>query len=168
MVRVTQGGFGLRRGKMTIKDRKSRGYKANQNVKQQGYLLISTIFLLFFTALFSQSMIRISASQLVQLQQVATAYQAKTALNISEKILMDYIANNGLPNRGEINTSNGIVKIEKKKDYLYELTLIQANNDRISKDVIIEFQEVDNEVEDVIENSEDTEDVEENIVILEE
>lgn len=115
---------------------------------EQGYLLISTLFFLMFSGLFSHSIIKISGNQIMQLRQFSTSYHAKGALNMSEELLRTYIKeNNDIPEHGQIKTSIGDVEISKKSEELFQLTITLENNQKISKDVSIEADKSDEDLE---------------------
>lgn len=115
---------------------------------EQGYLLISTLFFLMFSGLFSHSIIKISGNQIIQLKQFSTSYHAKGALNMSKELLDTYIEeNNDIPEQGQIKTSIGDVEIRKKSENLLQLTITLENNQTISKDVSIKEDKSDGNME---------------------
>lgn len=115
---------------------------------EQGYLLISTLFFLMFSGLFSHSIIKISGNQIMQLRQFSTSYHAKGALNMSEELLKTYIEeNNDIPEQGQIKTSIGNVEINKESEELFQLTITLENNQEISKDVSIKANKSDEDLE---------------------
>lgn len=93
---------------------------------ENGFLLISTLFFLLFTGLFSQSIIKISSYQIIQLRQYSSAYEAKGTLNMGEKLLIDYITENQEnPSSGRLKTSTGDIEMVKESDdkYIFKITL---------------------------------------------
>lgn len=105
---------------------------------EQGYLLISTLFFLMFSGLFSHSIIKISGNQITQLRQFSTSYQAEGALNMGEGLLKTYIEeNDDIPKQGQIKTSIGDIEINKQSEELFQLTITLGNNQKVSKDVQI-------------------------------
>lgn len=115
---------------------------------EQGYLLISTLFFLMFSGLFSHSIIKISGNQIMQLRQFSTSYHAKGALNMSEELLKTYIEeNNDIPEQGQIKTSIGNVEINKESEKLFQLTITLENNQEISKDVSIKTNKSEEDLE---------------------
>lgn len=109
--------------------------------------MLSTLFLFVLTALFLQSAINISANYIIQSNQIASAYQARTALNMSERLLKDYIIenNNDLPVKAEIASSAGRINIVKSSNNSYEAVITQENGLRYTKEIIIELVEEDAE-----------------------
>lgn len=95
-------------------DRRSGRVKRGSRIdfkSEKGYLLVSTLFFLVFSAIFAGSMIRISGIQILQYNQLTTAYEAKAALNMSETILLEHLESNETLNNGEISTSVGEIVI---------------------------------------------------------
>lgn len=95
---------------------------------EHGYLLMSTLFFLVFTGLFTQMLIKISGNHIIQLRQFSEAYQAKAALNMSESILKQYIeSNKEAPEKGKITTSIGLVNLQKRSEEEFMLKVTLAN-----------------------------------------
>ncbi len=107
--------------------------------QNEGYVLISTLFFLMLSGLFSHSVIQVSSNHLLQLRQLTTAYEMKTALNMSEAILQGEFEKGKVPLEGSIHTSAGEVKIKGKKQneqVTYNFTLLRENGDTYRKEVI--------------------------------
>ena len=102
--------------------------------------MFSTLFLLVLTGIFLQGVIKISANHIIQLNQISSTYQAKTALNMSEKILKDYILENNdeLPNKAEISSSAGNIEIRKNTSNDYDAVITQKNGLKFNKKIKIE------------------------------
>lgn len=90
-----------------------------------------------------QSMIKISASYIIQSNQISSAYQAKTALNMSEKILKDYLVDHPheYPKKVELSSSAGHVVLLKNTSDTYEAKITQENGRQFTK--IIEIEEIE-------------------------
>lgn len=128
---------------------------------ENGYLLISTLFFLIFSGLFSHSVIKISSHQIIQLRQYSSAYQAKGALNMGEELLKNYVQeNNDVPTSGKINTSVGdIVMMKESEDkFIFKITL--KNGITYFKNVEMDIKNSDNKVEEETENIPDIEEAE--------
>ena len=111
---------------------------------EQGYLLISTIFFLVFSGLFSHSLIRISGNQIMQLRQFKTAYEAKAAMNMGEVLLEDYMEEENIsPKKGKIKTSVGDINIKKKSEINYQLTITLENGEIFSKEIKVKSKKID-------------------------
>lgn len=121
--------------------------KLGEFKSEKGYLMLSTLFLLVLTSLLLQSVIKISTNHIIQLNQVSSAYQARTALNMSEKILETYIVDNDyeLPGEIEISSSVGNIKIIKKINSEYEAVITQKNGTQFAKEIVIEMPGNDDE-----------------------
>lgn len=121
--------------------------------------MLSTLFLLVLTAVLLQSVIKISANYIVQLNQISSSYQARAALNMSERILNDYIVdnNNELPEEAEISSSVGKIKIVKRTKNTYDAVITQENGLQFTKKINIDSYETDEEqTEENIEESTDS------------
>lgn len=83
---------------------------------------------------------------MIQLNQISSAYQAKTALNVSERILKDYILDNPheLPTEVEISSSAGRIKIVRMETDGYEAIITQENGLQFNKVIKIEHYEKEN------------------------
>ncbi len=107
---------------------------------EQGYLLITTLYILIFSGLFSHSVIKISVHQMVQLNQLSMGYLAKGTLNMGEDLLKNYIEEQDtLPEQGEIKTSNGQITITKTSTNEYKLELKTKEGYSFKKSVIIQL-----------------------------
>lgn len=115
---------------------------------ENGYLLISTLFFLIFSGLFSHSIIKISTHQIVQLRQYSSAYQAKGALNMSEELLYKYILENeDTPSSGRIKTSAGDIEMVKESDDKFILKLTLKNGVQYFKETKVDVKSQDIDVE---------------------
>lgn len=105
--------------------------------------MLSTLFLLVLSGILLQGTIKISANYIIQLNQISAAYQAKTALNMSEKMLKDYIVenNNELPSEVQLSSSIGYVQITKNKRDEYEAVITHKNGVQFTKKITIEKHE---------------------------
>lgn len=123
-------------------------------------MLISTLFFLIFSGLFSQSLIKISGNHIVQLQQLSSAYEAKTTLNMSKEILKQKVEREEIPKEGSIVTSAGTVLIEREEissEYIFTLTLTTNKRGQYSDEFVVALpEEEDTEV-----NEEEAEEKEE-------
>lgn len=125
---------------------------------EQGYLLISTLFFLIFSGLFSHSIIKISGQQIMQLRQFATAYEAKGALNMSEELLKNYIdKNKEYPKQGHIKTSIGNIEIKQQSKEFFQLIITLENGIKFSRDVKVPINISEENLEDTKEESNLTE-----------
>lgn len=132
-----------RRGRRDRRDRRLTDFKS-----EKGYLLISTLFFLVFSGLFSHSMIKISGNQIMQLRQFSTAYKAKGAMNIGEELLKTYLEEeNEPPERGQIRTSVGDIFIKKKSDVSYQLLLTLNNGANFSREVKVPSKRIEEPIE---------------------
>lgn len=112
----------------------------------KGYLLLSALWLLIFSGIFSQGIIKISANHIIQLKQISTAYQAKSALNMSEQLLKKYIQENTqLPEEGTIQTSVGTITVTKKSKTKYMLILTEENQEQYVKETIVTLPKIEDE-----------------------
>lgn len=107
--------------------------------------MVSTLFFVLFSALFAQSMIKIVSTQMIQLNQLTNSYQAKAALNMGKRILIQEIEEHSYPSSGEIYTSIGRIEMSQQEignGRWYELTLITKTSmiytDRIFFEIIDE------------------------------
>lgn len=116
---------------------------------ENGYLMLTTLFMLILSGIFTHGMIKISANHLIQLHQLSSTYQAKAALNMGETLLNEYIISRDykLPERAIISTSIGEVQIIKKTANEYQATIIQTNNDEFSKNIKIELPKTEDSQE---------------------
>lgn len=129
--------------------RNKRSRRRHQLKSEKGYLLISTLFFLMFSGLFAQSMIKIVGNQMIQFRQISSAYQAKSALNMSKELLRQEINKNDIPNGGTINTSMGPVIIkreERKEEYTFELILIINSGEQYSDDFTISIPKTEKDL----------------------
>jgi len=120
----------------------------------KGYLLVSTLFFLVLSGLFSSSIIQVSGNHIIQLKQLATSYEAKSALNMSKQILAKEIKNSEIPTEGVVETSLGDVSIAREETddiYTFTLTLTTTSGTKYSDDLqvaILEPEEEQEELED--------------------
>lgn len=107
---------------------------------EKGYLMLSTLYLLILTGIFSQSIIKTSANYIIQLNQISSAYQTKAAVNMTERILKDYIVENNyeLPETGKISSSIGNIEVMKITDEEYEVIITQRNGNKVNEKIKIE------------------------------
>lgn len=151
--------------------------KESMNLQsEKGYLMLSTLYLLILTGIFSQSIIKTSANYIIQLNQISSAYQTKVAVNMTERILKDYIVENNyeLPETGKISSSIGNIEVMKITDEEYEVIITQRNGNKVNEKIKIEnykneeddkldFDDVYNETEtNIIDNPEMLKDILEN------
>lgn len=128
-----------------LEKRRQRRIRLVSFQAEEGYLMLSTLFLLVLTGIFLQSAINISANYIIQLNQLSMAYQAKTALNMSERILHDYITehSNELPEQGELSSSVGNIKMTKKTKNCYDAVLTQKNGVQTKKRIYLDRIDAD-------------------------
>lgn len=122
--------------------------------EENGYLLVSTLFFLIFSGLFSHSVMQLASNNLIQLNQLSNAYQAKAVLEMSANLLNNEIEKNHYPEQGQIDTSIGSVEMSRKEvgeEYHYKFLLSDKNDMTYIKDVYVE----------IVENEEETEQTEE-------
>ena len=115
---------------------------------ERGYLLISTLFFLIFSGLFSQSIIKISGNHIIQLQQISSAYQAKTALNMSKELLKQKTELEEIPEKGSMTTSLGTILIKRREtatEYIFTLTLTTNSEAQYSDQLTITRSEAEEE-----------------------
>lgn len=89
-------------------------------------------------------MIRISGIQILQYNQLTTAYEAKAALNMSETILLDHLETNETLNKGEMNTSVGKIIISSQNQMegiMYHLNLSTSKGLNFTRNVWVEHEE---------------------------
>jgi len=126
------GKLGRRRERKQLKIKALRSEKC--------YLLLTTLFFLVLSGLFSHAIVKISVNQIIQLHQFSTAYQAKGALNMGEEILQSEIEkNNRIPTNGSISTSLGEIKMMRISEDTFQLTLTIENGKKFSKNHEINF-----------------------------
>lgn len=145
-------------GVLAGKRNRKQGGSRDRLTSEKGYLLLSTVFFLMFSGLFAQSMIKVAGNHVIQLRQLSGAYEAKSALNISEEILLQETRENELPVEGLIKTSEGRVSIKSKvneNEYLYTLTLTTNNGAQFSKDLIVAIPERKEDLKDEPEEPEE-------------
>lgn len=129
-----------------LERRKSRKRVAKLQ-SENGYLMLSTLFLLVLIGIFMQSMIKISSNHIVQLNQIASSYQARTALNLTVQSVSNYIDKNDgkFINRASFLTSVGKVKIKQLTHNKYRAILIQEDGFEYTKIFEISSLETDAE-----------------------
>lgn len=107
--------------------------------ENDGYVLISTLFFLLLSGLFSQSVIQVSSNYVTQLRQVNVSYEAKAALNMSERLLLQELEGQVTPIDATISTSAGEVKIKgriESNQIISKLTLVKENGNTYLKEVV--------------------------------
>ena len=106
---------------------------------EEGYLLISTLFFLLFSSIFTASMIRISGNQILQYNQLTIAYESKAALNMAENLLLEYVNEHGPVKEGSVQTSIGEINlsvVDESKGITYLLTLEGDTGYNYSKEIL--------------------------------
>lgn len=113
---------------------------------------MSTLYILIFTSLFLQMIIKISGNHILQLRQFSEAYQAKSTLNMSEYLLNEYVEiNEEIPDKGKITTSLGQVTINRTEDNVFLLTVTLSNNMQYNQSFHIDTTIPDNALLEVLE-----------------
>lgn len=114
------------------------------NIKaENGYLIINLLFILMLSAIMTQGIIKLSSSQLIQLNEIASHYQAKTALNLAENILQKELQESDKKiESGRIVSSIGEIKIKKIADQNYELILIDQGKRTTTKEITIQTEDI--------------------------
>lgn len=108
---------------------------------EQGYLMLTTLFLLMLSGIMTQSLIKISTNHIIQLNEISASYEAKAALNVAENLLNEQLKeDNHNIQKGKIVASCGEIIIEKQSETKYQLCLTTADNKTYHKDVKIELQ----------------------------
>lgn len=106
---------------------------------EQGYLMLTTLFLLMLSGIMTQSLIKISTNHIIQLNEISASYEAKAALNVAENLLREQLkADNSSIQKGKIVTSHGEILIEKQAETKYQLCLTTADKKTYQKDVKID------------------------------
>lgn len=140
-------------------DRRSRKSGRSNRINftsEKGYLLVSTLFFLVFSAIFAGSMIRISGTQILQYNQITTAYEAKAALNLSETILLEHLETNETLSNGEISSSVGKIMISGHNQTggtMYHLDLTTTKGLKFSQNVWV-AEELPPEIDEIKEGDE--------------
>ena len=101
-------------------------------------------------------MIRISGSQILQYNQLTTAYEAKAALNLSETILLEQLKTKETLSNGEVSTSVGKILISGDKQTegtMYYLHLTTTKGLKFSKNVFV-ADELPTEIDEIKEGDE--------------
>lgn len=114
--------------------------------ENDGYVLISTLFFLLLSGLFSYSVIQVSSNYVIQLRQVSMAYEAKAALNMSEELLKHQLEGKSNPIDGTISTSVGQVKVTGKKQdkkIISQLILVKENGTTYKKEVTLPIPQIE-------------------------
>lgn len=112
---------------------------------EKGYLLVSTLFFLVFSAIFAGAMVRISGIQILQYNQLTTAYEAKAALNMSETILLEHLESNETLNNGEISTTAGkvvITSFPQMEGTIYQLILTTKKGLDFTKELWVQQEKL--------------------------
>ena len=99
--------------------------------REDGYLLLTTIYVLLASTIFFSSMIHIVSSQMIQYRQYSHAYQAKSALQMSKNILQNELVKQRNIQTGVVHTSKGDVIITSNSTdgiihYYFEITSQQG------------------------------------------
>lgn len=131
---------------------------------EEGYLLVSTLFFLIFSGLFSHSIMQLTSNNLRQLNQFANAYQAKAALEMSAALLKDEMEDDYYPKNGRVETSVGTILIRRKgaeEEYHYTFSLKDKQDTTYTKDMTVKIMKYEEEVEDSQDESEEVENKEE-------
>lgn len=102
-----------------------------------------------------QSIIWISTNHIIQLNQISRAYQAKTALNMAETILIDELKSEGAPVKSaELTSTIGKIIVIKDTNESYQLSLIIETGENYTKDIQIDdLLKIDDNTEDSEANS---------------
>jgi len=132
---------------------RGRGNRKRINLaSNKGYLLLSTLYFLVLSGLFSSSIIQVSGNHIIQLKQLATGYEAKSALNMSKQILEEEIQTNDIPTEGVVETSLGDVSIAREETddiYTFTLTLTTTSGTKYSDDLQVAIPEPEEEQEEL-------------------
>lgn len=113
---------------------------------EQGYLMISTLFVLLLAGIITQSFIKISTNHLLQLNEIAATYQAKASLNMAEQIVRDQLDDtNQIIQSGKIITSQGEILIEKQAEDEYCLRLITPAQQKYTKNIMVDLPSIEPE-----------------------
>ncbi|HZK47451.1 MAG TPA: hypothetical protein VFC64_05885 [Atopostipes sp.] len=99
--------------------------------REDGYLLLTTIYVLLASTIFFSSMIHIVSSQMIQYRQYSHAYQAKSALQMSKNLLQNELVKQRNIQTGVVHTSKGDVIITSNSTdgiihYYFEITSQQG------------------------------------------
>lgn len=110
--------------------------------------MLSTLYLLVLAGIFLQGMIKISSNHIIQLNQLSSTYQLKTALNITEQFIENYIVDNNYepPEKFQLSSSVGEIKGKKTFNDEYEIVIIHENGNLFEEIIKIERNQK-NEVE---------------------
>ena len=99
--------------------------------REDGYLLLTTIYVLLASTIFFSSIIHIVSSQMLQYRQYSHAYQAKSALQMSKNLLQNELVKQRNIQTGVVHTSKGDVIITSNSTdgiihYYFEITSQQG------------------------------------------
>ena len=99
--------------------------------REDGYLLLTTIYILLASTIFFSSIIHIVSSQMIQYRQYSHAYQAKSALQMSKNLLQNELVKQRNIQTGVVHTSKGDVIITSNSTdgiihYYFEITSQQG------------------------------------------
>lgn len=134
MENITKGVFGLMTGKKMTK-KQIFCWKS-----EQGYLMLTTLFILMLSGIMTQSLIKISTNHIIQLNEISASYEARAALNVAENILKEQLKDTDQSvQKGKIVTSHGEIHVEKQSDLKYHLFLTTAENKTYNKDINIQL-----------------------------
>ncbi len=129
-------------------------------------MLISTLFFLIFSGLFSQSLIKISGNHILQLQQISSAYEAKTTLNMSKELLRQKADTEEIPEKGSILTSAGTVLVERQEapaEYIFTLTLTTNTKTQYSDEFVLELPQEEKDTKAKDEETDEKEEIEKQV-----
>lgn len=94
--------------------------------REEGSLLLSTFHLLFFVSFLILSLTGIVYNQLMQLQQISQAYEAKALIEVSEFLLQEKLEGEEVES-ATLHFSQGKVAISKDSDTAYSLVATMTN-----------------------------------------
>lgn len=129
-------------------------------------MLISTLFFLIFSGLFSQSLIKISGNHILQLQQISSAYEVKTTLNMSKELLRQKADTEEIPEKGSILTSAGTVLVERQEapaEYIFTLTLTTNTKTQYSDEFVLELPQEEKDTKAKDEETDEKEEIEKQV-----
>lgn len=103
--------------------------------------MVSTLFLLILSGIMTQSIMKISANHIIQLQQISKYYQEETALNLAESLLEKELMKEEGPlvKKASFLSSAGEIKALKKSTSEYELILTRPDSQKRRKKIHFHF-----------------------------
>lgn len=112
-------------------------------------MMLSTLYLLMLAGIFLQGMVKISTNHIIQLNQLSTTYQMKTAIHLSEQLIKDYIIDHpeDLPEKMLFTSSAGNISAQKNGQIKYKMSIIHENGYSLEKDITIVIPEQEEEKE---------------------